>query len=116
MVARNECQKLKAFVKDDFLFIQLPSGRRIAYANPRLEEGDYGYRIVYDGQGTHVGFAKLETYGGKLVENIVQATARDLLAEAMLRLESAGFHAVFHVHDEVVAEVNLDADLARWKL
>ncbi|KRK49020.1 DNA polymerase [Secundilactobacillus kimchicus JCM 15530] len=113
--AQRMSKGLKAFVKDDFLFIQLPSGRRIAYANPRLEEGDYGYRIVYDGQGTHVGFAKLETYGGKLVENIVQATARDLLAEAMLRLESAGFHAVFHVHDEVVAEVNLDADLAQME-
>lgn len=106
---------LKAFVKQGYLFIQLPSGRRLSYANPRLEDSDYGSRIVYDGQGTHVGFAKLETYGGKLVENIVQATARDLLAEAMLRLEKAGYPAVFHVHDGVVAEVDLDADLAQME-
>lgn len=106
---------LKAFRKQGYLFIRLPSGRRLAYANAHLEDSEYGPRIVYEGQGTHVGIAKLETYGGKLVENIVQATARDLLAEAMLRLEKAGFPAVFHVHDEVVAEVGFGAKLAEME-
>lgn len=96
---------LKMFKKSGFLFIQLPSGRRLAYAKATLEDSDYGPRIVYMGQGLHVGFAKLETYGGKLVENIVQATARDLLAQSMFTLEKSGYPAVFHVHDEVVAEV-----------
>ncbi|MDA5386972.1 DNA polymerase [Loigolactobacillus backii] len=101
---------LKAFMKSGFLFIQLPSGRRLAYAKAALEDSDYGPRITYMGQGTHVGFTKLETYGGKLVENIVQATARDLLAQSMYRLEKSGYPAVFHVHDEVVAEVPDEGD------
>lgn len=95
---------LKAFMKQGFLFIQLPSGRRLAYAKARLEEGTYGQKIVYEGQGDKVAFTKLDTYGGKLVENIVQATARDLLGEALLRLDAAGFNVVAHVHDEVIAE------------
>jgi DNA polymerase len=101
---------LKFFYKKGFLFIKLPSGRKLAYAKARLEEGKYGPQMVYDGKGDKVGFSKLQTYGGKLVENIVQATARDLLAEAMLRLDEAGYAIVFHVHDEAVAEVPKDSD------
>lgn len=96
---------LSFYTKDGWLFIKLPSGRSLAYANARLEPGKFADQIVYDGQGEHVGFTKLHTYGGKLVENIVQATARDLLAGAMLALEKEGYPAVFHIHDEVVAEV-----------
>lgn len=96
---------LKFFKKGGFLFIQLPSGRKLAYAKAHLEEGNYGPAIFYEGQGDKVMFTKQQTYGGKLVENIVQATARDVLAEAMLRLDSAGYPIVFHIHDEAVAEV-----------
>ena len=96
---------LKFFCRKGFLFIQLPSGRRLSYARVKLEEGDYGPKIVYEGQGDKVGFSTLDTYGGKLVENIVQATARDILAEAMQRLDENGYNIVFHVHDEAVAEV-----------
>jgi DNA polymerase len=96
---------LKFFKKSGFLFIQLPSGRKLAYAKAHLEEGNYGPAIFYEGQGDKVSFTKQQTYGGKLVENIVQATARDVLAEAMIRLEKEGYPIVFHVHDEAVAEV-----------
>lgn len=96
---------LKFFKKSGFLFIQLPSGRKLAYAKAHLEEGNYGPAVFYEGQGDKVVFTKQQTYGGKLVENIVQATARDILAEALIRLEKDGYPIVFHVHDEAVAEV-----------
>ena len=97
---------LKFFKARGFLFITLPSGRRLAYANPRLKKiNDYQTRIEYDGQGNKVGFTRLETYGGKIVENIVQATARDLLADAILNVETAGYPVVFHIHDEIIADV-----------
>ncbi|HFI0640488.1 TPA: DNA polymerase [Streptococcus suis] len=87
-----------------FLLIQLPSGRQLAYARAKLEDGDYGPKLTYEGQGDKAYFTKQETYGGKLVENIVQATARDILAEAILRLEKNGYPVVFHVHDECIVE------------
>ncbi|OJG96698.1 DNA polymerase [Enterococcus termitis] len=96
---------LRFFKKGGFLFIQLPSGRRLSYAKAHLEEGNYGPAIFYEGQGDKVAFQKLQTYGGKLVENIVQATARDVLAEAMVRLDKNNYPIVFHVHDEAVAEL-----------
>ncbi|MDK6688299.1 DNA polymerase [Aerococcus urinae] len=101
-------QGLKFYMRGTYLFIQLPSGRSLAYPNARLEDGKFGEKIVFDGQGTKVMFEKQDTYGGKLVENIVQATARDILAEALQRLEARGFPVVFHVHDEAIAEVPKD--------
>lgn len=90
------------YVRDHFLMIGLPNGRSIAYANATLEDG----RIRYEGKSmTSSTFQKLDTYGGKLVENIVQATARDVLAESMLRLEKLGYKIVAHVHDEVIIDV-----------
>lgn len=89
-----------------FLLIQLPSGRHLAYARAKLEPGDYGDKLTYEGQGDKAYFTKQETYGGKLVENIVQATARDILAEAILRLEENGYPVVFHVHDECIVETS----------
>lgn len=100
----NGAQGLKFYQKKDFLFIQLPSGRKLSYCKPKLEPGKFGQKITYEGQGSRVAFVREDTYGGKLVENIVQATARDVLAEALLRLDAAGFPIVFHVHDEVIAE------------
>lgn len=90
------------YVRDHFLMIGLPNGRSIAYANATLEDGC----IRYEGKSmTSSTFQKLDTYGGKLVENIVQATARDVLAESMLRLEKLGYKIVAHVHDEVILDV-----------
>ena len=80
---------------------ELPSGRWLSYWGAQLVDGS----IVYMGQGGQSGaWVKKETWGGKLVENIVQAYARDCLAVSMERLDAAGFDICFHVHDEVVAE------------
>ena len=89
-----------------FLFITLPSGRQIAYAQPKIEvEDNYGKEsITYMGSTEKRAWGRVYTWGGKLVENIVQATARDCLAESMLRLERAGYRIVMHVHDEVIIE------------
>jgi DNA polymerase bacteriophage-type len=99
---------LEFSVEEGIFFIRLPSGRRLAYISPDID-WDERYnkpRITYEGmeQSTKQ-WGRLSTYGGKLVENIVQAIARDCLAEAMLRLSEAGYKIVMHIHDEVVLEV-----------
>lgn len=86
--------------------IELPSGRALAYPKARLGENDWGAPVVnFMGLDLNRKWTKLSTYGGKLVENIVQATARDLLAISMYRIEHAGFQIVGHVHDEIIVEV-----------
>jgi DNA polymerase bacteriophage-type len=105
-----EIQKgIKFIYTPGLLFIQLPSGRKLAYVKPKLEESDKFpgcTKITYEGMDqTSKNWVRMDTYGGKLVENVVQATARDCLAEAMLRLDQAGYKIAFHVHDEVVLDV-----------
>jgi len=89
--------------KGDFLFAKLPSGRRLAYFHPRIEAG----RLTYWATDSRLGgrWGKVETYGGKLAENVTQAVARDLLAEAMLRLENHGYNVVASIHDEIICEL-----------
>ena len=88
------------------LFITLPSGRRLCYIKPRFQLNRFGNEgLTYEGIGESKRWMRIETYGPKLVENIVQATARDLLALAMLRLRNHGFEIVMHIHDEAVLEV-----------
>ena len=85
----------------DALRCQLPSGRVLSYWGARLEDG----KIRFMGQDQTTRKWKLmDTWGGKLVENIVQAVARDCLAVALIRLDEAGYRIVFHVHDEIIAE------------
>lgn len=91
--------------RDGVLFAKLPSGRKIAYWGARIREGQYGPEVVYQGvdQETHKwGWSK--TYGGKLVENVVQATARDCLAEKLLEVTKRGYEVVAHVHDEMIVD------------
>lgn len=97
----------------DFLTITLPSGRKLFYAKPYLSPNKWGSdSLHYFGMDqTSKKWKELETYGGKLVENIVQAIARDCLAVAMQRLESAGFRIVFHVHDECIIDAQKGASL-----
>lgn len=87
--------------------IQLPSGRKLFYAQPSIGTNRWGGpSILYWGVNqTTRKWEQTETYGGKLTENVVQALARDCLAIAIERLEAAGYPVVFHVHDEVVIEV-----------
>lgn len=92
--------------KSGILFVTLPSGRKLSYVKPRMLLNKFGRKgLTYEGIGESKKWMRLETYGPKLVENIVQAASRDILAEAMLRLEKEGFDIVCHVHDEVVLEV-----------
>lgn len=102
---------LKFVYDPGVLFIELPSKRRIAYIRPKIEEGKFeGSQVItYEGmEQTSKQWTRLETYGPKLVENIVQATARDCLAEAMFRVEEKGYPVVFHVHDELIMDVPRD--------
>ena len=88
------------------LWIVLPSGRRLAYIKPKLQPNRFGrMALTFEGLGANNKWTRGETYSGKLTENITQATARDLLAEAMKRIENAGLDIVGHVHDEVILEV-----------
>lgn len=92
--------------KSGMLFITLPSGRDLVYVRPKLALNKFGREgLTYEGIGTTKKWERIETYGPKIVENIVQATARDLLAHALLKIDKAGFQIVAHVHDEVICEV-----------
>jgi DNA polymerase len=99
---------------DDRL-VWLPSGRAIVYHNCRWreEEGPYGTRLrATFADPAHYGW-RADTYGGRLAENVTQAVARDILAEALVRLEDAGLAVVGHVHDEVIVEAEKDVERVR---
>ena len=86
-----------------FLFVRLPSGHRLAYVKPRIEEDEYGREnITYEGTGQTKKWERIRAFGGKQVENIVQAIARDILCFAMKNLSD--YRIVMHIHDEVVIE------------
>lgn len=88
------------------LFVKLPNGRKLCYWGAKLKEDAKGQRIYYMGVNQETKqWGEAETYGGKLVENVVQATARDCLAEAMTRVSDMGYHIVMHVHDEMIVDV-----------
>lgn len=89
------------------LTILLPSGRKLVYREPVLSRNKWdGESIKYKGKNQITGqWGWIDTYGGKLSENIIQAIARDLLADGMRRLDAAGFDIVLHVHDEVCADI-----------
>lgn len=101
--------KIKIFYEKGIMFITLPSGRNLSYIKPRLETNKFGREgITYEGIGATKKWERIETYGPKLVENIVQATARDLLAEAMINVDKKGYEIVMHVHDEIIVEISKD--------
>ncbi len=92
------------------LFIQLPSGRRLTYVKPRIGENRFGGEsITYEGVGTNKHWERIESYGPKFVENIVQAISRDILMYAMQTLRHC--FIVGHVHDELIIECNKGVDL-----
>jgi DNA polymerase len=117
-IRENRPVKLKHgvafYFRDGILFARLPSGRSIAYWGAGLYEGNYGDEVRYYGvdQETHK-WGLLKTYGGKLTENIVQATARDCLAEKLIEATDRGYEIVAHIHDEMIVDVpRSDADAA----
>lgn len=94
----------------DYMTITLPSGRKLFYVSPQIGENQWGKpSLSYMGMNqTSKKWKRIETYGGKLVENSVQAIARDCLAQAIENLETAGIPVVFHIHDEVVIDCTPD--------
>ena len=105
------CYGLKFTYQSGFLFITLPSGRKLAYVKPRIGENKFGGEAVtYEGIGMTKKWERLESYGPKFVENIIQAIARDLLVYAMLTLKHCSI--VAHVHDEVIIEADRRMSLA----
>lgn len=103
--SKEEYKSLVISYEKGILFIQLPSKRRLAYPKAKIGMNRFGGEsIVYEGIVVGNKWDKIESYGGKFVENIVQAIAKDILAEAMMRLEKKGFNIVMHIHDEVVIE------------
>ena len=101
-----EVEKIGFRYQSGMLFIDLPSGRSLVYVKPRIEENDFGGEsITYMGVGANKKWERIESYGPKFVENIVQGIARDLLMEAMMRM--ADMRIVAHVHDEVIIEAGM---------
>lgn len=110
--AASETHGIRFEYESGFLFITLPSGRRLAYVKPRIEENRFGGEsVTYEGVGGTKKWERLESYGPKFVENIVQAVSRDILCHAMKTLRCCSI--VAHVHDELIIEadtaVSLDA-------
>lgn len=103
--SKEEYKNLVISYEKGIIFIELPSKRRLAYPKTKIGMNRFGGEsVVYEGVVLGNKWDKIESYGGKFVENIVQAIARDILAEAMMRLEKKGFNIVMHIHDEVVIE------------
>lgn len=106
--------KCSAMVHKGILWITLPSGRNLAYPKPQVKPHDTWERsekiIFMDRASSGNTWIEKDTYGGKLVENIVQATARDILGFSLLNLDEAGYKIVMHVHDEVIIEIEEDSN------
>lgn len=108
VIKTKEPQQVKCLrfsYQSGFLFITLPSGRKLAYVKPRLGENRFGgTSITYEGVGGTKKWERLESFGGKIVENIVQGISRDILCYAMRTLRSCSI--VMHVHDELIIEAD----------
>ena len=107
---QTEVRGIRFFYKSGMLFIQLPSGRRLSYVKPRIGENQFGGEsVTYEGVGSTKKWERIESYGPKFVENIVQAISRDILCNAMKTLRHC--FIVGHVHDEVIIECSPGVDL-----
>lgn len=96
---------LRFSYESGFLFIELPSGRRLAYVKPRIGENKFGGEsVTYMGIGNQKKWERIESYGPKFVENIIQAIARDILLHAMMNLKN--YRIVAHIHDEIIIEAD----------
>lgn len=103
---------MKFIYRSGCMFLRLRSGRYLCYPQPKIGINRFGFEsITFMGNNTVKKWDRIETYGAKLVENIVQATSRDLLAEAMRRLEATGNTVVMHIHDEAVIDAPFNRSL-----
>ena len=106
----TETHGIRFVYQSGMLFIVLPSGRRLCYVKPKIGENKFGGEsVTYEGVGTNKKWERIESYGPKFVENIVQAISRDILCHAMRTLSHC--FIVGHVHDELIIETPMDADL-----
>lgn len=106
----TETHGIRFVYQSGMLFIILPSGRRLCYVKPKIGENKFGGEsVTYEGVGTNKKWERIESYGPKFVENIVQAISRDILCHAMRTLSHC--FIVGHVHDELIIETPMDADL-----
>ena len=95
--------------KGRFLRCRLPSGRMLWYMDPAISTDEYGEGITFMGVDTYTKkWSRQKTFGGKLCENVVSAISRDIMTNAMLNLEDAGYEVVMTVHDEIISEVPKD--------
>ena len=102
---RQDIGRISFAFSSGTLWMVLPSGRKLAYLVPKQQPNRFGrMSLTYEGVGQNHKWARQETYSGRLVENATQAIARDILAEAMARIEDEGLNIVAHVHDEVIIE------------
>ncbi|MBP3806556.1 MAG: DNA polymerase [Oribacterium sp.] len=107
---QTEVRGIKFFYKSGMLFIKLPSGRLLSYVKPRIGENQFGGEsVTYEGVGSTKKWGRIESYGPKFVENIVQAVSRDILCNAMKTLRHC--FIVGHVHDELIIECSPNVDL-----
>ena len=107
---QTEVRGIKFFYQSGMLFIKLPSGRLLSYVKPRIGENQYGGEsVTYEGIGSTKKWERIESYGPKFVENIVQAISRDILCNAMKALRHC--FIVGHVHDELIIECSPGVDL-----
>ena len=103
---------MKFIYRSGCMFLRLRSGRYLCYPQPKIGINRFGSELItFMGINTVKKWDRIETYGAKLAENIVQATSRDLLAEAMRRLEAADNPVVMHIHDEAVIDAPADRSL-----
>ncbi len=108
----EETHGIRFEYKSAMLFIELPSGRRLAYVKPRIEINQFGTEsVTYEGISGSKKWERLESYGPKFVENIVQATARDILCFAMRTLSD--YDVTMHIHDELVIEAEPNVSLEK---
>ncbi|EPV36878.1 XRE family transcriptional regulator [Streptococcus agalactiae GB00888] len=107
---QTETHSIQFKVRKGMLFITLPSGRKLAYVKPKMGENQIGGEsVTYEGTGTAKRWERLESYGPKFVENIIQAISRDILAYSMKQLKD--FRIVGHVHDEIIIECDQSQNL-----
>lgn len=104
------CQQRKVSFESDemFMMIGLPCGRKLFYHEPKIVQGKFGDAVTFNGLDDKNNWSRIDTYGGKLVENVTQAVSRDLLAYSIYRLEDEGYPVCMHIHDEVVVELHKD--------